>query len=639
MIIILNRDISTDQKSRISEFLLSNGYQVREIVGEEETVIGAVGSVSIDPRRVEILEGVKAVIPISKPYKLASRELKKEDTVVSVGNTRIGGPRVTVIAGPCAVESEEQILESAEAVYEAGAAILRGGAFKPRTSPYAFQGHGEKGLKWLKAAGEKFDMPVATEIVSPSHLDIMRDYVDLYQIGTRNMQNFELLKAVGGTGKPVILKRGMSARIEEWLMAAEYLLAHGTDNVILCERGIRTFESYTRNTLDISAIPIVKKLSHLPVIIDPSHGTGIRGKVAPMALAGVAAGADGLMLEVHPHPEQALSDGPQSLYPEQFDKLMKDIEAMSPVIGRELVRPPRKSFAVHRAAETAAGKDKLSSDSKADLKIAYQGEPGAYSENAASRYFQSSSLEFLPSKSFDSVFEAVLNSEADYGVIPVENSLTGSIHECFDLFLRYPDISIVGEKQIRIQHNLIALPGTDISGIKKVYSHPQGLMQCERFLDSLGIEKVPYYDTAASVSYVASQKSAEIAAIAGSRAAEVYGLEIIRDGIETNPSNFTRFFIIARSEHPRPNMADKATIVFSVSDKKGSLCRVLQVMEQNGLNMKKLESRPIHGKPWEYMFYSDVELEDPGFFESGAAAGLKAVSEGLRVLGIFKSGI
>lgn len=633
MIIILRRDIKSEQKARITDYLEDKGFKVKEIVGEEETVLGAVGSVSIDPRNVELLEGVKSVIPISKPYKLASRELKKEDTVVKIGKVKIGGPRVAVFAGPCAVESEEQILESAEAVYNAGAVILRGGAFKPRTSPYAFQGHGEKGLKWLKAAGEKFEMPVATEIVSPAHIDIMRDYVDIYQIGARNMQNFELLKSVGKLGKPVILKRGMSAKIEEWLMAAEYLLAHGTDNVILCERGIRTFESYTRNTLDISAVPIIKKLSHLPIIVDPSHGTGIRGKVSPMALAGVTAGADGLMIEVHPHPEEALSDGAQSLYPAQFDKLMKDIQALAPVIGKEIERPFKKSFAVHQLSERGA------KATDGELVVAYQGEAGAYSERAAAGHFDGRSVAYNPSKSFEAVFESVLAGDSDYGVIPVENALTGSIHECFDLFLRYPDIRIVGEKQIRIQHNLIGLPGTDIAAVKKVYSHPQGLMQCAKFLETLDVEQIPYYDTAGSVSFVAAQKSGEIAAIAGSRAAAVNGLEVLKEGIETNPANFTRFFIITRSEHPEPGAVDKATVVFSVPDKKGSLCKVLDVMDSNGLNMKKLESRPIHGKPWEYMFYSDVEIEDRDNFMNDASARLKEVTESYRILGIYKAGI
>lgn len=635
MIIILNRDIKTENKLHITSWLEDKGFKVKEIVGEEETVLGAVGSVAVDPRSVELLEGVKSVIPISKPYKLASRELKKEDTVITVGNVKIGGPRIAVFAGPCAVESEEQIMASAEAVYNGGAVILRGGAFKPRTSPYAFQGHGEKGLKWLKAAGEKYDMPVATEIVSPSHIDIMRDYVDIYQIGARNMQNFELLKAVGELGKPVILKRGLSARIEEWLMAAEYLLAHGTDNVILCERGIRTFESYTRNTLDISAIPIIKKLSHLPIIADPSHGTGLRGKVSPMALAAVAAGTDGLMIEVHPKPEEALSDGPQSLYPEQFDKLMKDIEALTPVIGKELERPLRKGFAVHKAKAS----DSADFSSSGKLRVAYQGEPGAYSENAASRHFGERTLEFVPSKSFEAVFDTVFTGGSDYGVIPVENALTGSIHECFDLFLRYPDIKIVGEKQIRIRHNLIGLPGTQLSQIKKVYSHPQGLMQCGRFLEGLDAEQVPYYDTAGSVSFVAQQNSADNAAIAGAAAASHYNLEILKEGIETNPSNFTRFFIIARDEHPEPEEVDKATVVFSVPDKQGSLVRVLQMMSENGLNMKKLESRPIHGKPWQYMFYSDIELHSRDEFLNNGMSQLKSGAEDFRLLGIYKAGI
>ena len=631
MIVILNRDIKPEQKIKISSWLENKGFKVKEIVGEEETILGAVGSCAVDPRSVELLEGVKSVIPISKPYKLASRELKKEDTVVSVGNVKIGGPRVAVIAGPCAVESEEQIMAAAEAVYDAGAVILRGGAFKPRTSPYAFQGHGEQGLKWLKAAGEKYGMPVATEIVSPQHLDIMLDYVDIFQVGARNMQNFELLKVVGESGRPVILKRGLSAKIEEWLMAAEYLLAHGTDDVILCERGIRTFESYTRNTLDISAVPIIKKLSHLPIIIDPSHGTGIREKVLPMALAAVAAGTDGLMIEVHPDPEKALSDGPQSLYPEQFDKLMKDIEALAPVINKEIERPVRKSFAVHRSGSVK--------DDTGKLKIAYQGEPGAYSELAASRHFSSESFDFFPSRSFSAVFEKVLTGGCDYGVIPVENALTGSIHECFDLFLRYPDIKIVGERQIRIRHNLIGLEGTKIEDIKKVYSHPQGLMQCERFLDNLDAERVPYYDTAGSVALVAEKQSREIAAIAGAGAADYYGLEILKENIETNPSNYTRFFIIARTEHPEPGEVDKATVVFSVPDQKGSLAKVLQVMDQSGLNLKKLESRPIHGKPWQYMFYTGIEFESREDFVTNGLSRIKEVAEDFRLLGIYKSGI
>ena len=312
MVIVLKKGIPEQEKNNLKDFLARNHFRVNEITGEEDTILGAVGKLSIDPREVEILPGVERVIPISKPYKMASREYKKENTVVEVKNchgqiVRIGGQKVSVIAGPCAVESLDQMMAVAERVAAAGAVMLRGGAFKPRTSPYAFQGLGEEGVKILRQAGDAFGLPISTEIVSAEHIPIMRDYVDVLQIGARNMQNFELLKKVGALGKPVILKRGLSATIEEWLMAAEYLLASGTDNVILCERGIRTYEKATRNTLDLSAIPVVRSLTHLPVIVDPSHGVGIRDKVPPMGLAAVVAGADGIIVEVHCNPEKALS--------------------------------------------------------------------------------------------------------------------------------------------------------------------------------------------------------------------------------------------------------------------------------------------------------------------------------------------
>ena len=474
MIIVLKKHITETQKAYVREFLEERDFQVREIIGEEETIFGAVGTARIDKRSIEILEGVASVIPISRPYKLASRELKKEDTVVKAGAIKIGGNRIAVIAGPCAVESREQILAIAKVIREAGGVMLRGGAFKPRTSPYSFQGLAEEGLKYLKEAGEKYGMPVATEIVSTQHVDMMLDYVDVYQIGARNMQNFELLKAVGRTGKPVVIKRGLAATIEEWLMAAEYVMAHGSDNVILCERGIRTFEPYTRNTMDISAIPVVKNLSHLPVIADPSHGTGLRGKVIPMALASVAAGADGVMVEVHNDPDKALSDGPQSLFPEQFEKLMRDIQALAPVVGKSVERIPEtpQKTTISLSSRTT-GNEEAAGLSAA----AFQGVRGAYSEKALNTFFDGS-MSPLPCHSFSDVFEAVLTGTAACGVIPVENSLAGTINDNFDLLLSYPDITIIGEQQIRIEHNLIGLPGATPEQIKKVYSHPQGLAQC-----------------------------------------------------------------------------------------------------------------------------------------------------------------
>jgi len=331
MIIVLKKQISELQKESIRSFLMGKGYTVKEIIGQEETVFGAVGRSTLDIREVELLEGVASVVPISKPYKLASRELKKEDTIVTVGKVKIGGNRIAIIAGPCAVESRQQIMSIAASVREAGAVILRGGAFKPRTSPYAFQGLGEEGLKYLKEAGEKYGMPVTTEIVNPSDAPMMTKYIDMFQIGARNMQNFELLKELGHIGKPVLLKRGLSSTLRELLMSAEYVMAGGNSNVILCERGIRTFETATRNTLDLSAIPLLKEKTHLPVIVDPSHATGSAALVLPMSMAATAAGADGLMIEVHNDPEHALCDGAQSITPATFRDLVKSVKSIQPL--------------------------------------------------------------------------------------------------------------------------------------------------------------------------------------------------------------------------------------------------------------------------------------------------------------------
>ena len=319
MVVVLDRGINAQHKRAVREFLSEHRYQIRELLQDGAPIIGAVGGDPLDQRHIEVLPGVAQVIPLSQPYKLASREFKRTDTVIAVGPIKIGGGRLAMIAGPCAVESREQIFEVAAQLRESGAVGLRGGAFKPRTSPYSFQGLGKPGIELLKEAGERYGMPIFSEVVAAEYLPMLAECVDVLQIGARNMQNFELLKRVGALGKPVLLKRGLAATIEDLLMSAEYLMAHGTDSVILCERGIRTFETYTRNTLDLSAIPVVKKLSHLPILVDPSHGTGRRDQVQPMALAGVAAGADGILVEVHPDPETARSDGPQSLYPGQFE--------------------------------------------------------------------------------------------------------------------------------------------------------------------------------------------------------------------------------------------------------------------------------------------------------------------------------
>ncbi len=337
MVIVMREKATEEQIEAVARRLREYNIDVHKVVGVERTILGAIGDVgAVDRREFEIMDGVFEVHRISEPYKLAGRTFHVDDTVIKVGDAVFGGDQVTVIAGPCSVESEEQLFTITKVVKEAGAKVLRGGAFKPRTSPYSFQGLGEEGLKLLQAASKEFNIPTVSEIMRENQLDSLVEYVDILQVGARNMQNFPLLKELGKIKKPVLLKRGMAARIEELLMAAEYIMSGGNYNVILCERGIRTFENYTRNTLDISAIPVVKKLSHLPIIADPSHGTGLRNKVAPLARAAVAAGADGLTIEVHHDPDHALSDGPQSLYPQQFARLMEEVRMIAWAIGRKI---------------------------------------------------------------------------------------------------------------------------------------------------------------------------------------------------------------------------------------------------------------------------------------------------------------
>jgi 3-deoxy-7-phosphoheptulonate synthase len=336
MILELVPDLSVEARAGMLQTLRRNRYDCRDLSDQGAPCIGILGGESVDPAYLKNLEGVAALVPVDTPFKLAGRRMHPKDTRVQIGEVTVGADRLVVTAGPCAVESREQVMTIAAAVRKAGAVIFRGGAFKPRTSPYAFQGLGEQGLKYLAEVRETFGMPVVAEMTTTGQADLMMKYVDLVQIGARNMQNFELLKCVGRMGKPVLLKRGLSATIQEWLMSAEYILAEGNPRVILCERGIRTFEPFTRNTLDLTAIPVLRQLTHLPVLIDPSHATGIREKVAPMARAAIAAGADGLMIEVHHDPDHALSDGPQSLYPDQFAQLMRDLYVIAPVVGKQV---------------------------------------------------------------------------------------------------------------------------------------------------------------------------------------------------------------------------------------------------------------------------------------------------------------
>lgn len=337
MIVVMKKNTTSAQVANVTVRIEQFGYQVHISEGEERTIIGVIGNGRpLDRDQIERMDGVEQTVPILRPFKLASRDFHPQDTVVKVNGVSVGGKQLVVMAGPCAVESYDQLLETARAVKEAGACVLRGGAFKPRTSPYSFQGLGEKGLRFLAEARKETGLAVVTEVMEPQMVPLVTTYADILQIGARNMQNYALLHAVGEAQRPVLLKRGMMSTIEELLMAAEYILSHGNDRIILCERGIRTFERYTRNSLDISAVPLLKQLSHLPVVVDPSHSTGKWELVEPVSRAAVAAGADGLIIEVHPRPEEALSDGAQSLKPARFAKLMQGLRPVAEAVGRTL---------------------------------------------------------------------------------------------------------------------------------------------------------------------------------------------------------------------------------------------------------------------------------------------------------------
>ncbi len=341
MVVVMKPGADESQVEAVIERLNDYGFDVHRSSGVHQTVLGAIGvKPDFDVRHIKVLDGVASVYRVTQPYKFASRSWKPENTVIDVNGVQIGGDELVVMAGPCSIESEEQIESLAAFIAEQGGAILRGGAFKPRSSPYSFQGLGKEGLVMIRAAADRHGLQVVTEVMDTGQIDLVHEYADIMQVGARNMQNYSLLKELGTTGKPVLLKRGLSATVEEWLMSAEYILSRGNPDVILCERGVRTFTQITRNTLDLAAVPVVKENSHLPIIVDPSHATGLRNMVMPMARAGIAAGADGLMIEIHPDPPAALSDGPQSLYFEQFTELMEQVTLIANAVKKRIKVAP-----------------------------------------------------------------------------------------------------------------------------------------------------------------------------------------------------------------------------------------------------------------------------------------------------------
>lgn len=649
MVIVLKQTATDEEKSYLKKYLADKNFKTNQIDGEEESIIAAVGKMGMDPHDVETLPGVQRVIPISKPYKMASREFKNDDTIVNIQNNRgqiirVGGQRIVAIAGPCSVENPEQMDIVAKSVAASGACMLRGGAYKPRTSPYAFQGLGEEGLILLKKTGDKYGLPVVTECVAAEHLPLIQKHgIDVIQIGARNMQNFELLKKVGALKKPVVLKRGLCGTIEEWLMSAEYLLSSGTSDVILCERGIRTYEKATRNTLDLSAIPVLRQMTHLPIIVDPSHAVGVRDKVSPMALAAIAVGADGIIVEVHNCPEKALSDGPQALLPEMFDKLMKDIEAFGPVLGKSVVHIRHEN---PLSLNSDGSKKEIKNTEKSKVSCAYSGKRGAYAEQAIERAFDGNA-QAVALDSFRDIFQAVVDGKCDFGMVPIENTLAGSVFQNYDNLLDFEDVSIVGALKLKIQHSLLGVKGAKVSDIKKVYSHPQGFSQCTNFLDShRDWEKLEAVSTATAATLVAEKKSKENAAIASKITADYYNLEVIAEDIQDDSKNYTRFVIIAANSVVKKNVTDipalnkinTASFVFTTKNESGALCNCLGVFQKFNLNLTRLESRPIEGQPWKYWFYADAGLSDENQDEKyieKVLTELKSCAQDVRLLGIY----
>jgi 3-deoxy-7-phosphoheptulonate synthase len=631
MIIVLKKGLTDDELHGIEDHVRRAGGSPVLVEGKERSVVAVIGAAKLETSLFEQLAGVVQVLKISKSYKLASREVKPEDTIVRIGDVAIGGDQVVVMAGPCSVENRKMLLESAQKLSAMGVTILRGGAYKPRTSPYAFQGMGEDGLKLLQEAREMTGMKIVTEVMSPDKVEIVAKYADILQIGARNMQNFDLLKECAEIHKPVLLKRGLSATIEEWLQSAEYILSTGKNrDVILCERGIRTFETSTRNTMDLNCVPVLHEKTHLPVIVDPSHGTGVRAYVAPLAMAAIAAGADGVMLECHPEPEKALSDGPQSLTFDLVERLLRDLEAIAPVVGKRLglshrLPAPKPGKKGHHSAHPEA--------------VAFQGEHGAFSEKAA-RLFFGDRAKTSPSSSFRDVFEKVVSGDAGYGIVPVENTLGGSIHQNYDLLQEF-DLQIVGETKLRVVHNLIANKGTKFTDIKRIYAHPQAAAQCEKLLRQHPQWSVlQVYDTAGSVKMIKEEKAMDAAAIASSAAAKHFDMDILREGIESDPQNYTRFVVLAREPHDSAkngSRIDKVSLVYGTENSPGALFRTLEVFARRGVNLSRLESRPIPGKPFEYLFYVDLTGD---LHDKAVAAALKELKEHItfvKVLGCYPS--
>ncbi|NMA66340.1 MAG: 3-deoxy-7-phosphoheptulonate synthase [Clostridiaceae bacterium] len=515
MIIVLKQGVTNGRVDALKAWIKEKGLEINPIYGTEKTVLGLVGDTSVlSIDEVEMHDAVEKVLKVQEPFKKANRKFHPENTIIKVGDLEIGGKELAIIAGPCSVESEDQITEIALNVKKAGANMLRGGAFKPRTSPYAFQGLKAEGLILLKKAGKIAGLPIVSEITNINHLDLFEQYVDLIQVGARNMQNFELLKELGKINKPVLLKRGFANTLEELLMACEYIMNEGNQNIILCERGIRTHETFTRNTLDLSAVPALKRLSHLPVVVDPSHGCGKAWMVEPLSKAAIAVGADGVIIEVHNNPAKALSDGPQSITPSEFSYLMPKL--------REYANLSNRHISIYHT-------------------VAYAGTPGSFAHEAAEQAFPNSAVTGF--EHFEDVFDAVLKGHIETGIVPYENTIAGKVQEVVEKF-NNDEFEIIERIKIKINQMLVAPHGTEIASIRKIYSHPKALEQCSKFLSTMPDCKIiPYSTTSAAASAVAALNDQYSAAIASKTAAKFNRLTVLKEDIQDEEDNYTEFVI------------------------------------------------------------------------------------------------
>lgn len=630
MIIVVKTNLQDREVKNLVDWIEEKNVKVKATEGERQTILGLIGDTSvIDIDAVKTFGVVEDVLRVQEPYKQAGRKFHPDDTVIDIGGIRIGGGNFQVIAGPCSVESKEQITEIAQAVQRSGARLLRGGAFKPRTSPYAFQGLRATGIEYLLEAKKMTGMPIVTEIMSIDHLPLF-EQVDVIQVGARNMQNFELLKELGKTNKVILLKRGLSNTVDELLMSAEYIFAGGNSKIILCERGIRTFETATRNTLDISCVPVLKKKTHLPILIDPSHSAGYSEYVEALSLAACAAGADGLIIEVHNNPKCALCDGAQSLDIPQFDTLMKKLNPMKKLLTDMTITQESLPQETAFYEEIVANVKPLQFQKGA--KVACQGTDGAYSELCAEKVFAAPGIQFC--KTFEDVFQAVSEERADYGVLPIENTIAGLVPEVYDLLKKY-SLSIVAEKVLKIEHLLLSKHKLTEKEIVKVFSHPQALYQCKNFLAGLKNAELVSVSNTAVAAETASKGEKGVCAVASGDCVKKYGLSVVRENISDVEKNYTRFIVVGR-EMQVAEKADKISLSVILEHKQNALSGLLNLFSSENINMLKIESRPIESRPFEMMFYIDIEGNLKNAQISRMLSKIHRAARSVRVLGSYQ---